>query len=171
MYIQNVTAVAVVNDDEIDHDEEANIELPSLDPGLFAPSVETLKDIREKLSSTQRQQVKDLLSSFSDVLSGQPGRTTLIEHDLKTTTTDSEFEAVSTFLIICWLRSTRKSPLCSRVPRHFPLDNSLQDISPLDNSPRTLPPGHFPPDISPLGIICYFSTFLNYYYTYYFPRE
>jgi hypothetical protein len=87
-----VAGVAVVGSDEMERCDEVNHshELPSLDVDLSGPSVETADNVHicEKLSSSQKKQVKNLLASFSDVLLDQPGRTTLIEHDIQTTSSD-----------------------------------------------------------------------------------
>ncbi|XP_064649953.1 uncharacterized protein LOC135501648 [Lineus longissimus] len=85
---QAATVAVVDDDDEWEQDGQVCGRLPALHPRLLCPSSETVKDVHvsDKLSTSQKQQVEELLTSFSDVLSDQPGQTTLIEHDIKTTT-------------------------------------------------------------------------------------
>ena len=45
-------------------------------------------DINPNLSSSSREEIENLLQTFSDVLTDSPGTTSLIEHDIQLTTTE-----------------------------------------------------------------------------------
>ena len=45
---------------------------------------ESMPTISERLSSSQKEQLRQLREEFADVMSDQPGRTTLAEHRIET---------------------------------------------------------------------------------------
>lgn len=76
---------AVIEEGEVvDSDSTVDFDCPS------SGSKESVKDVRvsEDLSSVQDQEIRDLLHEFEDVMTDKPGRTNLIEHDIKLTTTE-----------------------------------------------------------------------------------
>ena len=83
--VLNVVAVAVV-DVECDSSDVHNEMIidPPTDQSTEGPNN---VHVSSKLSSSQMQQISDVLQEFPDVLSDKPGRTTLAEHDIKLTST------------------------------------------------------------------------------------
>ena len=67
------------DDDEIDEYSLKDCTFPS------NKEIETYRDasISEELTDEQRKEVKELLAKYPDVLTSIPGKTELLEHDIK----------------------------------------------------------------------------------------
>ena len=79
-------SVAVVQEDDEDPRDEGD-ELPTYAPSVNDTKGETPNDVHisDELTDEQKQQVKDLLYEFSDVLTDRPGLTSSLFHDIKVT--------------------------------------------------------------------------------------
>ena len=76
------SATIVDAEDDDGEEPEPSIPIPSWKPK------ETFKDVKvcEDLTEVQKKQVFEVLKEYSDVLTDRPGKTTLLEHEIKLTT-------------------------------------------------------------------------------------
>ena len=79
-----VNAALVDEGDTENAEDGVDFDCPSQGNG------ESIRDVKlsQDLTAVQSQEIKDLLVEFEDVMTDKPGRTSLIEHDIKLTTTE-----------------------------------------------------------------------------------
>ncbi|XP_069108942.1 uncharacterized protein [Argopecten irradians] len=86
--VLSVISASVVHEDDVDDDD--GVVTDHLFTTPQAVKSEFIGDVlvSEKLSSTMKKEVTHLLQDYTDVFTDVPGRTHLVEHSIKTTSTD-----------------------------------------------------------------------------------
>ncbi|XP_033728194.1 uncharacterized protein LOC117317492 [Pecten maximus] len=86
--VLSVVCASIVTDDTgSDNEDVSERQLETTPSPIRKESVDDVK-VSDQLDQTQRRQIRDILSNYSDVLTDVPGKTTLVEHEIRLTTDD-----------------------------------------------------------------------------------